>query len=70
MIFENNEIVVVPFPFSDKSASKRRPAVILPNRDFNDSADHVIGASLIVRKIGKLSSADARLLATRIASVI
>ena len=109
MIFENDEIVVVPFPFTDKGTSKRRPAVILSNKDFNESTDHVIAAmitsaknsdwisdvsignlkasglsvpcvirmklftlskSLIIKKIGRLSSTDARLLKSRIASVI
>ena len=109
MIFESNDIVIVPFPFTDKSSSKRRPAVVLSNKDFLQSTDHVIAAmitsaknsdwisdvkisnlrasglsvpcvirmklftlskALIVRKIGKLSSADARLLGSRMASVL
>ena len=109
MTFENSDIVVVPFPFTDKSSSKRRPAVILSNNDFLESTDHVIAAmitsarnsdwisdvkignlkssglsvpcvirmklftlskTLIIRKIGKLSTADARLLRSRLGSVI
>lgn len=109
MICEENDIVIVPFPFTDKSSSKRRPAVVLSNNDFFQSTDHVIAAmitsaknsdwisdvkisnlktsglsvpcvirmklftlskTLIVRKIGKLSSADARLLRSRIVSVL
>jgi mRNA interferase MazF len=109
MIFEGNDIVVVPFPFTDKSSSKRRPAVVLSNNDFLQSTDHVIAAmitsaknsdwisdvkisnlkasglsvpcvirmklftlpkTLIIRKIGKLSSADAKLLRSRLASVL
>lgn len=109
MIFEDNDIVIVPFPFTDKSSSKRRPAVVLSNKDFLESTEHVIAAmitsarnsdwisdvkigslkssglsvpcvirmklftlskTLIIRKIGKLSSADARLLRSRLASVM
>jgi mRNA interferase MazF len=29
------EIVAVPFPFTDKVAQKRRPAVIISRKDFN-----------------------------------
>jgi len=29
------DIVVVPFPFVDKPASKKRPALVLSNIDFN-----------------------------------
>lgn len=107
--FEENDIIVVPFPFTDKNALKRRPAVILSNKSFIHSTDHVIAAmitsaknsdwisdvkighlkatgltvpcvirlklftlskTLIIKKIGKLSSADARLLKTNVAAVV
>lgn len=29
MIFERNDVVVIPFPFTDKTMSLRRPAVIV-----------------------------------------
>lgn len=32
-IFKQYDVVVVPFPFTDKLASKRRPAVVLSHRD-------------------------------------
>ena len=35
MICDSFDIVVVPFPFVDKPASKRRPALVLSNIDFN-----------------------------------
>ena len=35
MTFEPLEIVVVPFPFTDRQAEKRRPAVVLSAAEFN-----------------------------------
>jgi len=35
MICDLFDIVVVPFPFVDKPASKKRPALVLSNIDFN-----------------------------------
>ncbi len=35
MDFEPFDVVVVPFPFTDKVGTKRRPAVVLSTTDFN-----------------------------------
>ncbi len=35
MIFEPLDVVVVPFPFTDRRAAKRRPALIVSSADFN-----------------------------------
>lgn len=35
MIYDFSDVVVVPFPFVDRAASKRRPAVVLSNSSFN-----------------------------------
>jgi len=36
MTYEQYEVVVVPFPFTDKNTSKRRPAIVLSdNKIFN-----------------------------------
>jgi mRNA interferase MazF len=34
--FIKGDVVVIPFPFSDLSAAKRRPAVVLANPSGND----------------------------------
>ena len=35
MIYEPLEVVIVPFPFTDRQALKRRPALILSSEEFN-----------------------------------
>lgn len=45
MIFERYDVVVVPFPFTDKSASKRRPAVVLSDATaLNRPSGHAVMA--------------------------
>ena len=38
MNFEFGEVVLVPFPFTDQSASKKRPAVIVSSSDYQRTA--------------------------------
>jgi mRNA interferase MazF len=42
MPYEFGSIVLVPFPFTDQSASKRRPAVIVSNRAYNRARPDVV----------------------------
>ena len=42
------DIVVVPFPFSDRAAEKRRPALVLSDRTFN-GAGHTVLAMVTTR---------------------
>ena len=42
MIYKQYDVVVVPFPFTEKLSSKRRPALILSNSSFNSNHDHVL----------------------------
>lgn len=42
-IYKKFDIIVVPFPFTDKASTKRRPALILSNENsFNKIAKHCI----------------------------
>ena len=43
--YDANDVVVVPFPFTDKNTTKRRPAVVLSNAEhFNKK----VGQSVLV----------------------
>ena len=48
MICDRWDVVVVPFPFSDKAAEKRRPALVLSGTTFNE-AGHTILAMITTR---------------------
>ena len=42
MIYSPYDVVVVPFPFTDRDASKRRPALVLSGEEFNLSHAQVV----------------------------
>ena len=46
MTYKPYQIVVVPFPFVDKQANKRRPAVILSSSSFIASHAHLLLAMI------------------------
>lgn len=46
MTFEAFDIVVVPFPFTDLDASKRRPALAVSNKTFNETHAVVVLAMI------------------------
>ena len=39
-------MLVVPFPFTDSAAVKRRPALVLSTEAFNDRAGHIVLAMI------------------------
>jgi mRNA interferase MazF len=40
--YKFGDVVLVPFPFTDQSATKRRPAVIISNADYHNAYIDVI----------------------------
>ena len=46
MICDFGDVVVVPFPFVDVAANKRRPSLVLSRTAFNDSHGHSICAMI------------------------
>lgn len=53
MIFERYDVVRVPFPFSDREATKNRPALVLSSRAmFNHKTGHSVLAMITSAKTG------------------
>jgi mRNA interferase MazF len=50
VICERYETIVVPFPFSDIPVLKRRPAVVLSGRKFNDTNESTVVAMITTAK--------------------
>lgn len=46
MIYNQFDVVAVPFPFVDSKNSKKRPAVILSSHKYNKDAGHSIMAMI------------------------
>ena len=46
MIFKAFDVVVIPFPFTDRDASKRRPALVISNALFNQQHDQLVLAMI------------------------
>lgn len=44
--FSPGDVVVVPFPFTDRAAAKRRPALVCSAAEFNASSRHVVLAMI------------------------
>lgn len=42
MTYSPYDVVVVPFPFTDRDASKRRPALVLSGEEFNLSHAQIV----------------------------
>ena len=40
-MYEQREIVIIPFPYSDLTATKQRPALIISNEKLNLSEDRI-----------------------------
>ena len=41
-MYQRGDVILVPFPFTDLSTSKRRPAIIISNEEVNTTGDVII----------------------------
>lgn len=46
MIFKAFDVVAVPFPFTDRDATKRRPALVISNETFNQQHNQIVLAMI------------------------
>ena len=46
MTFKAFDVVAVPFPFTDRDATKRRPALVISNERFNQQHDQLVLAMI------------------------
>ncbi|WP_016747095.1 type II toxin-antitoxin system PemK/MazF family toxin [Rhizorhabdus wittichii] len=46
MTFDRFDTVVVPFPFTDRRTTKRRPALMLSDRAFGEATDNALLAMI------------------------
>lgn len=44
--YSPGDVVVVPFPFTDRNTSKRRPALVCSSREFNVASRHLVLAMI------------------------
>lgn len=49
MTFEFGDLVAVAFPFTEQSASKRRPAVVISGKAYNEAKSDIILAAITSR---------------------
>lgn len=50
MIYNQFDVVLVPFPFTDRNVSKKRPALVLSNSDYQIKTNHLILAMITTAK--------------------
>ena len=51
MIYEPFDVIVVPFPFTDSSKTKKRPALVLSNNiEFGNKIEHSVLAMITSQK--------------------
>ena len=48
--YDKGDVILVPFPFSDQTTSKKRPAVIISSNKYNDTSQALSSWPLPVKK--------------------
>lgn len=58
--YDRGDVVLVPFPFSDLTDVKRRPALVISTREYNDASGDVIIAQITGRTSARPLPGDHR----------
>jgi mRNA interferase MazF len=59
MPYEFGDVVLVPFPFTDQTSAKQRPAVIVSKRSYNDARRDVVAMAITTNlQPGELAITD------------
>lgn len=53
MDYDRFDVVILPFPFTDKALSKRRPVLVLSTKEFNKKTQHIVTAMITTAKKSK-----------------
>jgi mRNA interferase MazF len=61
MSFNRGDVVLVPFPFTDLTTQKRRPALVISSEKFNTSSADVILVGITSQIPRDLAQSDYRL---------
>ena len=61
MPYSFGTVILVPFPFTDQSVSKQRPAVVVSAKDYNDARPDVIVMAITSQLRAASSSYDLQL---------
>ena len=56
MGYKQGEVVLIPFPFTDLTTTKQRPALVLSSDSYNQSHPDVIAAAITSKIPGQLKA--------------
>ncbi|MGQ9573134.1 MAG: type II toxin-antitoxin system PemK/MazF family toxin [Dehalococcoidia bacterium] len=68
--YERGDVVLVPFPFADRSVAKKRPAVVVSSGAYHTACNEVIIAQITSRLAGTPRPGDHRVVAWREAGLL
>jgi mRNA interferase MazF len=56
MPYERGEVILIPFPFSDLSSSKQRPALVISSEEFHRQSSEIIVCAITSQSPTSLAS--------------
>jgi len=68
--YERGAVVLVPFPFSERPVTKKRPAVVVSSEAYHEASDDVIIAQITSKLAVRPRSGDHRVAAWQEAGLV